>query len=574
MGMKFNPFTGNFDIDTDTSVTDHGALSGLGDDDHTQYALLAGRAGGQTLRGGTASGDDLTLSSTSHVTKGTIFVDSDMQHSGHILFSTGATYDIGTEAAPARVIYLDNNNDHAIHMPNSTTAGAATNYTFHLGGGDDGVNGFVNSFTMLMDDCVGNLDANNTFNINLGLADTNGTTPNKFRVTSDTNSLLGQVMFDINIAGNNITPETGLRLKSQNGALANALTPSRFIIDNSCLSAGSTGTFGTANYKTIDFRFDNTSFLKFDCTSANNTGFAVYDIPAHNKNSANYARWRITTTNAVTQTTAGTKTTRATLWLDEPNVAISAGTLTNTATLYVAAAATEATNNYALWVDSGASRFDNNVGIGVTTANAWLHLGAGTATANTAPLKFTSGTNLTNPEQGAVEYDGKNFYATRVSTRRKIPLTNDTITSSTTVANTTTETTLFTATMPANGIAVADMIRIFTGGYYSTANGSDTFTIRWKVGSTTILSMTSTAANVTNVPWHARTHNTVRTLGATGTLMAFGEIDSNGANSDQANTATTTFDTTATMTFTVTVQWSAANASNTLTASIAYSEIL
>jgi hypothetical protein len=53
-------------------VTDHGALTGLGDDDHTQYALLAGRAGGQTLVGGTASGENLTLSSTAHATKGKI----------------------------------------------------------------------------------------------------------------------------------------------------------------------------------------------------------------------------------------------------------------------------------------------------------------------------------------------------------------------------------------------------------------------------------------------------------------------------------------------------------------------
>lgn len=52
---------------------DHGlALTGLTDDDHTQYALLAGRSGGQTLKGGTASGDDLTLMSTNHATKGDI----------------------------------------------------------------------------------------------------------------------------------------------------------------------------------------------------------------------------------------------------------------------------------------------------------------------------------------------------------------------------------------------------------------------------------------------------------------------------------------------------------------------
>lgn len=54
---------------------DHNALANLATGDpHTQYALLAGRAGGQTLIGGTGSGDDLTLTSTSHGTKGNVFV--------------------------------------------------------------------------------------------------------------------------------------------------------------------------------------------------------------------------------------------------------------------------------------------------------------------------------------------------------------------------------------------------------------------------------------------------------------------------------------------------------------------
>lgn len=52
---------------------DHGlALTGLSDDDHAQYALLVGRAGGQLLRGGTASGEDLQLQSTSHSTRGRV----------------------------------------------------------------------------------------------------------------------------------------------------------------------------------------------------------------------------------------------------------------------------------------------------------------------------------------------------------------------------------------------------------------------------------------------------------------------------------------------------------------------
>lgn len=55
---------------------DHGGLTGLSDDDHTIYALLAGRSGGQTLIGDTASGGNLTLQSTAHATKGSITSDS------------------------------------------------------------------------------------------------------------------------------------------------------------------------------------------------------------------------------------------------------------------------------------------------------------------------------------------------------------------------------------------------------------------------------------------------------------------------------------------------------------------
>ena len=47
-------------------------------------------------------------------------------------------------------------------------------------------------------------------------------------------------------------------------------------------------------------------------------------------------------------------------------------------------------------------------------------LGAGTATAGTAPIKFTSGTNLTTAEAGAMEYDGKVAYFTPSNTSRAL----------------------------------------------------------------------------------------------------------------------------------------------------------
>jgi len=56
-----NNLTNTHDLTTDI---DHGSIAGLTDDDHTQYPLLVGRAGGQTIKGGTAVTDILKLQGT------------------------------------------------------------------------------------------------------------------------------------------------------------------------------------------------------------------------------------------------------------------------------------------------------------------------------------------------------------------------------------------------------------------------------------------------------------------------------------------------------------------------------
>jgi hypothetical protein len=80
-----------------------------------------------------------------------------------------------------------------------------------------------------------------------------------------------------------------------------------------------------------------------------------------------------------------------------------------------------------LALGDGYAAFNTPVRIGIYTAatipipqpTALLHLNAGTATANTAPLKFTSGTNLTTPEAGAIEFNGTNFFGTTSTPTRK-----------------------------------------------------------------------------------------------------------------------------------------------------------
>lgn len=87
------------------------------------------------------------------------------------------------------------------------------------------------------------------------------------------------------------------------------------------------------------------------------------------------------------------------------------------------------------------------LGIGVTSPTAKLHLGAGSATANTAPIQLTSGTIETSPRAGLMEYDGK-FYLSN-STTRRFSVGGSVFNSTTQTGNTAaTETNLFQYSYP------------------------------------------------------------------------------------------------------------------------------
>ncbi|MEK7541026.1 MAG: hypothetical protein AAB529_02185, partial [Patescibacteria group bacterium] len=68
------------------------------------------------------------------------------------------------------------------------------------------------------------------------------------------------------------------------------------------------------------------------------------------------------------------------------------------------------------------------LGVGVTSPTAILHLKAGTTAASTAPLKFTSGTSMTTPEAGAMEFTTDTLYFTTTTgpTRQTIYMTGGT----------------------------------------------------------------------------------------------------------------------------------------------------
>lgn len=146
-------------------------------------------------------------------------------------------------------------------------------------------------------------------------------------------------------------------------------------------------------------------------------------------------------------------------------------------------------------VDENAStqkmRIDNttgNVKIGTGSATAKLQLPSGTSSASTAPLKFTSGTNLTTAEAGAVEYDGIEFYGTTSTASRTILARvlkgSATLDFNSTAAGSVTDLTI-TVTGAADGdvvsLSVPNASQTTTGSFSAWVSAANTVTVRYRI---------------------------------------------------------------------------------------------
>jgi hypothetical protein len=149
---------------------------------------------------------------------------------------------------------------------------------------------------------------------------------------------------------------------------------------------------------------------------------------------------------------------------------------------------------------------------------------------------------------------------------------------STPVTNTAVETTLInggvgTLTIPANGFDVGHSFRAVMGGVMNAANNQ---TIRIKVKAGSIILLDSGIQSLTNSIisdiWSLNIDFTIRQLGAAGvaslvTLATFHYTKTNNATVEGFafnNVNNTTFDTTISNTLNITVQWGAANPSNSI----------
>jgi len=133
------------------------------------------------------------------------------------------------------------------------------------------------------------------------------------------------------------------------------------------------------------------------------------------------------------------------------------------------------------------------------------------------------------------------------------------------VHDTNVETTLDSVVFAANELGNAGTVIDFEVQGIATATvGTDTLTIKIKLGSTVILTIGPTDVANSNI-WYARGRITIRTTGSGGTMVACGINQALAAAGGAAVTwilASTAIDTTVSQTLAVTATWSTNNANS------------
>lgn len=205
-----------------------------------------------------------------------------------------------------------------------------------------------------------------------------------------------------------------------------------------------------------------------------------------------------------------------------------------------------------------------NIGIGLTAPTAYLHIKAGTAAAETAPLKLTDGPLTATAEPGAIEYKGHTFYASTSLVRRSIMLAQDVVVQSVPVTGTDAETTIYTATLGAGYLTPGKMINIKLFGSYRTASIASSFTIKVRLAGVTVLTVTSrpVTTNAFDRPIDLDISSIIRTIGTAGTIISYGKVQQDDLASNMNMGISTGINTTIANDITVTVKWTVNDTNN------------
>jgi hypothetical protein len=191
-----------------------------------------------------------------------------------------------------------------------------------------------------------------------------------------------------------------------------------------------------------------------------------------------------------------------------------------------------------------------SVGVGVATASvtAKVHIAAGSATAGTAPVKFTAGPLMTVVEQGAIEYAGHTFYATTYRVRRSIALAQGIPIARVQVpASSTTKTLVYSCVMAANYLAAGKKINMrMNGTITQRSNLAAFFTITLENAGGVLLSWTTPASTaMAALAFELDLRTVCRSIGVTGSTISYGKFSTSGTANSGVMGTVTTVDTTA-----------------------------
>ena len=139
------------------------------------------------------------------------------------------------------------------------------------------------------------------------------------------------------------------------------------------------------------------------------------------------------------------------------------------------------------------------------------------------------------------------------------------LTASVTVANTVTETILYSYTFVANELHADEAVMFRISGVVSNASAADDYTVKVYLGGTLLHTLARIGGNVTDVGAELLYTGTIRTDGASGTFVDHVVMSEGTLSYHQGDTTTHAIDTTTTQEFKVTATWAAAKVGNTMT---------
>ena len=161
----------------------------------------------------------------------------------------------------------------------------------------------------------------------------------------------------------------------------------------------------------------------------------------------------------------------------------------------------------------------------------------------------------------AVISDGAEWFV--ISKKSNAPLTVGVKTATTTVANTTTESLIYSYNFEADSFAVHEKVISQVSGSYSNSSPNDDFTVVVKMNGVIMHTLNRIGSGKTDAGWKLKVDGTIRTIGSSGTYVDISGLSDGDTTFTQALPTDVIIDTTIPIVYEIFVQWDNAAVGNT-----------